>query len=104
MVYDADGSRANLWTEPIDDGNQISDGRWTNIWAAENRLIQMVSLTNAPSGSKLRLSFSYDSQGRRITKQVESWTGSAWSVISSNKFLYDVLTHWKNVTRGGSQS
>jgi RHS repeat-associated protein len=71
------------------DGNQLSDGRWTNTWNAENRLIQMVSLTNAPSGSKLRLRFSYDSQGRRITKQVESWTGSNWSVTTSNKFLYN---------------
>jgi RHS repeat-associated protein len=71
------------------DGNQLSDGRWTNTWNGENRLVQMVSLTNGPSGSKLRLSFSYDSQGRRITKQVETWTGSAWSVTASNKFLYD---------------
>lgn len=71
------------------DGNQISDGRWTNNWNGENRLIQLVSRTNAPDGSKLRLTFGYDYQGRRITKQVEAWTGSAWVVTLSLKFVYD---------------
>jgi len=71
------------------DGNLTVDGRWTNSWNGENRLISMVGLTNAASASKRRLSFGYDYQGRRITKQVETWTGSAWSVTLSNKFVYD---------------
>src|SRR5258706_13116396 len=71
------------------DGNLTVDGRWTNSWNGENRLIQMVCQTNATSGSKRRLTFGYDYQGRRTTKQVETWTGSAWSVTSSNKFVYD---------------
>jgi len=33
------------------DGNLTSDGRWTNHWDAENRLISMESLTNGPAGS-----------------------------------------------------
>src|SRR5258706_2289814 len=71
------------------DGNLTVDGRWTNSWNGENRLIGMVCQTNAAAGSKRRLTFGYDYQGRRIAKQVETWTGSAWSVTVSNKFLYD---------------
>ncbi len=71
------------------DGNLLSDGRWTNKWDAENRLIQMVSLSGAPSGSERRVSFTYDFAGRRIAKGAEIWTNSAWSVVLSNKFLYD---------------
>jgi RHS repeat-associated protein len=71
------------------DGNLTSDGRWTNHWDAENRLISMESLTNGPSGSKLRLTFGYDDRSRRISKQVESWTGSNWVTTVSNKFVYD---------------
>src|ERR1041385_964416 len=37
------------------DGNQTRDGRWTNTWDGENRLLTLVSLTNTPSASKLRL-------------------------------------------------
>jgi RHS repeat-associated protein len=71
------------------DGNLTSDGRWTNHWDAENRLISMESLTNTPAASKLRLTFAYDYKGRRITKAVESLSGSTWTMVLSNKFLYD---------------
>jgi RHS repeat-associated protein len=71
------------------DGNLASDGRWTNIWDAENRLISMESLTNGPTGSKLWLNFSFDYQGRRIAKLVQTFSGSAWTSTLSNKFAYD---------------
>jgi len=71
------------------DGNLLSDGRWTNTWDGENRLVGMVSLTNAPAESKRWLQFTYDQQGRRILKTVCWWTNSAWRVVISNKFLYD---------------
>ena len=71
------------------DGNQTSDGRWTNRWDAENRLISMESLASAPAGSIRRLTFSYDFMGRRVSKQVEWWTNSAYATIVSNKFVYD---------------
>jgi RHS repeat-associated protein len=71
------------------DGNQTRDGRWTNSWGAENRLLTMVTQTNAPGASKLRLTFGYDTQWRRIFKTVESWNASAWIVTLSNKFVYD---------------
>ena len=54
------------------DGNLLSDGRWTNTWDAENRLISMTSLSGAPSGSQLQLQFAYDYLGRRIQKIVST--------------------------------
>jgi RHS repeat-associated protein len=71
------------------DGNLISDGRWTNHWDAENRLISMESLSNAPTGSKLRLEFAYDSQWRRIQKTVYTNNGSVYGPLYTNSFTYD---------------
>jgi YD repeat-containing protein len=45
------------------DGNLTVNGRWTNSWNGEKRLIGMVCQTNAASGSKRRLTFGYDYQG-----------------------------------------
>ncbi|MGV3773636.1 MAG: hypothetical protein ACO1QB_12090, partial [Verrucomicrobiales bacterium] len=71
------------------DGNLTLDGRWTYTWDGENRLIELKPNTNAPSASKLWLTMSYDSFGRRLNKAVKSWNGSAWSLVSSNNFVYD---------------
>ena len=71
------------------DGNLLSDGRWTYAWDAENRLLSMTSLTNAPSGSQLQLAFAYDYQGRRIQKMVATNNGSAYIGEYTNKYAYD---------------
>ncbi|MGO8931773.1 MAG: RHS repeat-associated core domain-containing protein [Limisphaerales bacterium] len=71
------------------DGNLTQDGRWTYSWDAENRLINLTSLSNAPTGSKLQLNFLYDSQGRRIQKIVSTNNGSAYYFQSTNRFVYD---------------
>jgi len=71
------------------DGNLTQDGRWAYTWDGENRLTQMLRNTDSPLGARQRLSFQYDHQGRRIMKAFCVWTNSAWSVVSSNKFLYD---------------
>jgi len=46
------------------DGNLIRDGRWTNRWDGENRLVEVVRLTNAPTGSGYWLKFT-----RRASKK-----------------------------------
>jgi RHS repeat-associated protein len=69
------------------DGNQLRDGRWNYTWDGENLLTKLESLANAPSGSKRRLEFEYDWQGRRIKKKVTNLDTS--SVLLDNKFLYD---------------
>lgn len=71
------------------DGNLTQDGRWTYSWDAENRLISMVSLTNAPVASKLRLTFGYDSQWRRTSKTVEAFNGSSWTTNLMRRFVYN---------------
>lgn len=71
------------------DGNLTNDGRWTYAWDAENRLTNMTSLSTSPTGSKVKLDFAYDAQGRRIQKIVSTNDGSAYYPQSTNKFIYD---------------
>jgi RHS repeat-associated protein len=71
------------------DGNLTSDGRWTNTWDAENRLIQQQSRSDAPAGSKLRLQFQYDYQGRRIQKIVSTNNGATYLASVTNRFIYN---------------
>jgi RHS repeat-associated protein len=71
------------------DGNLLSDAVWTNTWDAENRLLSMVSRSDTPSTSWKSLTFGYDPQGRRISKVVSNWTGSAWSKVTDQRFVYD---------------
>jgi RHS repeat-associated protein len=70
------------------DGNMLSDGRWTNTWDAENRLLSMTSLSTAPSGSQLQLAFTYDYMGRRILKLVSTNNGTYVGEYT-NKYAYD---------------
>ena len=74
-----------------DDGNLTGDGRWENVWDAENRLIQQTSTTSAiAAGARnLKLTFAYDYAGRRIQKTVSEWDGSGWMQKYSLNFLYD---------------
>jgi RHS repeat-associated protein len=73
------------------DGNLTSDGRWTYIWDAENRLSSMQAIAGVPVAGKLRLEFAYDYMGRRIQKKVYAWnvgTGT-YQLQSTLKFVYD---------------
>jgi RHS repeat-associated protein len=65
------------------DGNLTNDGRWSYVWDAENRLIQMTVNTNV--GPQYQLTFAYDSRNRRIQKTV-STNGVG---VYTNRFLYD---------------
>ena len=71
------------------DGNLTQDGRWTYIWDAENRLVNMTSLLGAPAGSKLKLDFAYDYMGRRIEKTVSTNNTGTYVQSSQNMFVYD---------------
>ena len=71
------------------DGNLTNDGRWTYKWDAENRLLNMTSLTNAPTGSKRSWTFFCDYKGRRIQKTVSTNSGSGYVGHDTNSFLYD---------------
>jgi RHS repeat-associated protein len=77
------------------DGNLTQDGLWTYTWDAENRLIQLETRSDvaaqAAGLARVKLTFAYDSQGRRVRKQVFAWTGGAWAATPTTdlRFLYD---------------
>ncbi len=71
------------------DGNLTSDGHWTYVWDAENRLIQMTPLAGIPDADQRRLNFAYDHQGRRIWKRVDYKVGGNWTTFYERKFVYD---------------
>lgn len=73
------------------DGNLISDGRWSYVWDAENRLKAMETQSTAVAAGvpQQRLEFTYDAQGRRIRKVVKKHSASAWTVTSDVRFLYE---------------
>ena len=76
------------------DGNLTNDSRWAYTWDAENRLIGMethASLTNI-GVPRAALAFTYDSQSRRVRKQVFTQSPSnapLWSLTSDIWFAYD---------------
>jgi RHS repeat-associated protein len=74
-----------------DDGNLTSDGRWTNVWDAENRLIEQTSSPSAVAAGapNLKLANIYDYAGRRIQKTVSEWNGITWSQKYRLNFIYD---------------
>ena len=57
-----------------DDGNLLSDGRWSYTWNAENRLIQVQTLREGDTEiGDIRVTFQYDYQGRRYFKIADKW-------------------------------
>jgi RHS repeat-associated protein len=85
------------------DGNLTNDGRFNYIWDGENRLINLTSLPNAPMGSKVKLDFAYDYQGRRIQKIVSTnyTSGTNYTAQYTNRFVYD---GWNLIAILNSQS
>ncbi len=71
------------------DGNLTSDGRWTNRWDAENRLVEMETLSSVPDGAKLKVKFTYDSQGRRVAMVVSNYASGNWYLEAEDYFAYD---------------
>ncbi|MGA2160405.1 MAG: RHS repeat-associated core domain-containing protein [Verrucomicrobiota bacterium] len=71
------------------DGNQTSDGLWTNVWDAENRLISSTSLTNVPPAGRMKEDWSYLTDGRWSQRIVSSWNGSAYVPQYTNRFVWD---------------
>ena len=71
------------------DGNLTQDGRWNYTWDAENRLINLSSLSGAPTGSLLQLTFAYDYLGRRIQKIVSTNYSGSYFGEYTNKYAYD---------------
>ena len=73
------------------DGNLTSDGSRNFTWTAENRLKKVEPVAPLTTGAK-KVEFKYDYLGRRIQKTVSRWNGSAHTLASNEKFLYDDWT------------
>ena len=71
------------------DGNLTSDSLWTNSWNAENRLVSLTNRLTVSTSAWKRVDFSYDAQGRRISKTVSNWVGNGWQLSYSHRFVYD---------------
>jgi len=71
------------------DGNLTNDGRWAFTWDAENRLTSLISLDGVPAGASNAVYYSYDDLGRRTSKVISNWTGSAWSLDEDLRYVYD---------------
>ncbi len=73
------------------DGNLLSDGRWIFRWDGENRLVGMETQLSAAAtgGPRVRLTFEYDYQSRRISKKIEDWKGSHYQERYTMLFLYE---------------
>ncbi len=87
-------SNSQITDSPVHDadGNLVSDARWTYTWNAENRLIEMESVgQGADLAPRRKLTFTYDYQGRRITKRVLTWDAQTgyWTPSTEHRFVYD---------------
>jgi RHS repeat-associated protein len=73
------------------DGNLLTDGRWTNAWDGENRLISAQTLTSVTNSGvpRVKVDLGYDYQGRRMSKVFSVWTNAAWLATQTNVFVYD---------------
>ncbi|HEV2691911.1 MAG TPA: hypothetical protein VG347_03370 [Verrucomicrobiae bacterium] len=71
------------------DGNLVSDGLWTNVWNAENRLIETESLPGVPSAARMKEEWDYLPDGRWSERSVSAWNGSAYTPQYTNHFAWD---------------
>ncbi len=80
------------------DGNLTRDGRWTNYWDGENRLIRTESLEVEPSlhnssliihNSRVRQDWMFLPDDRWSQRIIYSWIDNDWVAQATNRFLWD---------------
>jgi RHS repeat-associated protein len=74
-----------------DDGNLLTDGRFTYTWDGENRL-KGISWT-APGNTPARIAYTYDGYSRRVLKQEFRTSGGIEYSIDYIGFIYDGWNH-----------
>ncbi len=78
-----------------DDGNLTSDDRWTYVYNGENRLIELLPKPVYRADGQIlmkRLTFIYDSTGRRIEKRVYSYNTTTLqhdTLEAVTRYVYD---------------
>jgi RHS repeat-associated protein len=71
------------------DGNQTSDGVWTNAWDGENRGTAIQSTTSVPEAGRGIEMWTLDSSGRWVQRVVYSWSGGSYVASETNRFVWD---------------
>nr|WP_246459235.1 RHS repeat-associated core domain-containing protein [Puniceicoccus vermicola] len=76
------------------DGNMTYDGvGWYFEWNGENRMIEARNYADVmnPTSGAVRLTFTYDYQGRRVEKTVEEYDVplASMQTVSEERFVYD---------------
>lgn len=93
------------------DGNLLTDGRWNYFWDGENRLKAIETYGHQSGNSTsvwtsgvplIHIDFKYDYQGRRISKMVSNWSGSAFVEASETRYVYDNWNLASDYTVSGS--
>ncbi len=70
------------------DGNQTATGLGqAYVWDAENRLINVEPVIPVTGDKKVQNT--YDSQSRRVRRQIFTYASGAWSLSTDEKFIYD---------------
>jgi RHS repeat-associated protein len=71
------------------DGNLTQNGRWTQSWDAENRMVSVTALSSIPSAAKAKVEYLYDHQWRMIQRKEFTWNGTSYVLGSDRRFVYD---------------
>lgn len=58
-------------------------------WDAENRLTRVGPAAGREAVDDIQLTFRYDYLGRRVEKQVSTWSGTAWTVTQTRRYVWD---------------
>jgi len=73
-----------------DDGNLLSDGKFSYAWNGENRLIKTESLSSVPDEFKVKVENVYDYAGRRVKKTVsDDYSGGDYTTTNVTTFIYN---------------
>ncbi len=71
------------------DGNQTENGfGQTYVWDAENRLIRVQPSGTPVTGEKTVI-YTYDGEGRRVSRLVFTYTNGNWGYNGEERFIYD---------------
>jgi RHS repeat-associated protein len=71
------------------DGNQTSDGVWTNSWDGENRGTAIESTTSVPAAGRGKEMWTLDTSGRWIQRVVYTWSAGSYVATETNRFVWD---------------
>ena len=87
------------------DGNMTSDGRFSYVWNAENRLIRAQELYAPTNRAPYTVAYAYDHRGRMVSKRITENDGSNSPIsILHSTFVWDDWNIIREIVREGSSA